>query len=279
MQEYLVELNKLFLEYPYLKVLFMSAILVVLFLIVKMVVRSNIDKKKGMPRTERQFLANKASQYINYIMLLCLVFVWFTQLQVFFVSLFAVAAAIVIAFKELIMCFTGGILLRSSKIYKEGQRIEVAGVRGFVIESKLLTTKVLEIGPEKYSQQTTGDIISIPNSLILANSVKNQSYFKGYSIKAFSYHIPESVDYHSLERSLLEKANSIAGPYLDDAKKEIRRFCEKEGIVIPGVEPRTKIIFEEDYEAMLLLKVPVQNSNIADVEQELNRLYLSLVRK
>jgi small-conductance mechanosensitive channel len=204
-----------------------------------------------------------------------LLVLWFAQLQVFFVSLLAVAAAIVIAFKELIMCFTGGILLRTSKTFKEGDRIQLDEVRGFVIERSLLSTKILEIGPEKNSQQTTGDIITIPNSLMLSHTVKNESYFKGYSIKSFVFKIPEIQRADVFEAEILAEAKKIVEDYYDEAKKSISKFCEKEGIIIPSMEPRTKVLIdEEEYDLLILVKLPIRNDKIADIEQQLNRFYL-----
>jgi small-conductance mechanosensitive channel len=199
---------------------------------------------------------------------------WAETLRPFLFSLVALAAAIVLALKELIMCFTGGMLIRVSKTFKEGQRIEVDGIRGFVIERGLLATKILEIGPEKNSQQTTGDFVTIPNSLMLSKSLKNESYFKGFSIKSFVFEIDYLEGVENLEQSLLAKAKEITESYLSEAKESISRFCEKEGIGIPSIEPRTKVLVGECSRVSLLLKIPVQNGRIADIEQDINRFYL-----
>ena len=160
-------LNEIFNSHPFSKTLLISLLLVIFFFILKKILSRQVDRKK-IPRQEKILLKRKISQVINYILITCIFLSWFAQLQVFFVSILAVAAAIVIALKELIMCLTGGILLNVSHIFKVGQRIEVDGARGFVIEKNLLTTKILEIGPERNSQQTTGEVISIPNSLLLS---------------------------------------------------------------------------------------------------------------
>lgn len=261
---------------PYLKTAFISVLILFIFYLINFVVLRNIDRKKGIVSSEKFYLKRKFSQYLRYITIFILLFVWFSQLQVVLVSLVAVAAAVVIATKEMIMCFMGGILLRTSNIFKDGHRIEVNGIRGFVIERTLLTTKVLEIGPEKNSQQTTGDIITFPNSLILVHAVKNESYFKGYSIKSFVFRIDGIKNYMELEKELLSKADDICRDYLKDAIKSISKFCDKEGIFIPTIEPRTKINIDDDH-FNLLLKMPVKNNQIADTEQMLNRFYLDWV--
>lgn len=100
--------------------------------------------QKNINRPEKIFL-QKISQYTNYLFLIFLFILWFSQLQVVFVSFVAVAAAVVVATKEIIMCAMGGIYLRQNNLFKEGHRIEIDNIRGFVVERLFLTTKVLEI--------------------------------------------------------------------------------------------------------------------------------------
>ena len=275
--EIILERIDFFIEkYPYLKTILYSLFLVVLFAFIGKVIKYKVEKKKKVSRAKKNFLKKKTDQYLKYILVIFVVFLWFSKLQVFFVSIIAIAAAIVIAFKELIMCFMGGLLCKLSSLFEEGDRIELDGHRGFVIEKNILTTKILEIGPEVNSQQTTGDVITLPNSLMLAKSVKNQSYFKGYSIKSFRYKISKFDNIRYFEDALLKKAEEISSECIDEAKKGISAFCEREGIIIPSIEPRTKIIIEAE-NIVILVKMPVKNSMIGEKEQEINRYFVELV--
>lgn len=273
MQEYFQSFLNLLEAHPYLRTILLSIALFIFFGLVRKVLFNTINNREGT-KQEKSLLKRKVSQYLLYFFILCFFFLWFTQLQVFFVSIFAVAAAIVIAFKELIMCLTGGSLINISKLFKVGHRIEIDGIRGFVIEKNLLTTKILEIGPEKNSQQTTGDMITIPNSLMLSKAVKNESYFKGFSVKSFVFKIKDEVAIESFEHDILNVAEDFCSSYLEEAKKHISKFCEKEGIIVPSINPRTKIIVEDGKDFSVLVKLPVRSTEIADVEQKLNRFYL-----
>ncbi|MCB9062047.1 MAG: mechanosensitive ion channel [Halobacteriovoraceae bacterium] len=269
---------KLFESLPYLKTVILSLLLLIFATIIKKLLVLNIAKK-NINRPEKIFLQKKISQYTNYLFLIFLFILWFSQLQVVFVSFVAVAAAVVVATKEIIMCAMGGIYLRQNNLFKEGHRIEIDNIRGFVVERLFLTTKVLEIGPEKYSQQTTGDVVSIPNSIFLSKSLKNESYFKGYSIKSFQFKLNINENIDEFEVQLLQISNEICASYIENATRSISNFCEKEGILIPSLSPRTKIVFENDdktdNKVIVLLKIPVKNTQIADIEQSLNRLVLS----
>lgn len=268
--------NNFLIKYPQSKVFGFSIIVVAGLLFIKKLIEKSIHKK-SLSSDEKTFLIQKLDNYFKLVLVIALLLVWFSELQVFLVSFLAFAVATVIAFKELIMCLTGGMLLKTSGTFSVGHRIEVDEKRGFVLEINWLTTKILEIGPERNSQQTTGDVVIIPNSLLLSHHVKNESYFKGYSIKTFSFKLVKLDLIKNFEQSLLQKAKEISSPYMGIAKQEIADFCQRERIIIPTLEPRTKVTFDQEKEltiATVVVKLPVQISKISDTEQELTRFFL-----
>lgn len=258
--------------YPQVKTIVLSIIIYFSIDFTKKLILKSILSKRAKNIREEVSLKKKMNLYARLVFLFFLIFIWFSKIQALLISLVAVTAAIVLAFKEVIMCFTGGLLVAINKHFKEGDRIEIDGISGFVLQSSLSSFKVLEVGPEKNSQQTTGNIVTVPNSLILSKPVKNESYFKGYSIKSFKFTFPEELNSEVIENFLLEQANTICSGYIEDAKKSIERFSKKEGIEIPSISPRVKILINE--KVHFLLKMPVKNSYVGDVEQILNRNFL-----
>ena len=79
--------------------------------------------------------------------------------------------------------------------------------------------------------------------------------------------------------NLIDIANDISEDYLKKAGDSISKFCNKEGILIPTIEPRVKLILSEENNAKLLLKMPVDNKKVGDIEQILYRKYLNQIRK
>jgi len=270
----LAEISQMFSKHPYLKSLLASVIIVLLLYVINRIFIASFKRNKRHG-SESNLITRRINLYTKYIAVLLIFLLWFSQLQGVLVSFLAVAAAIVLALKELIMCLTGGILLRSSNTFKTGDRIEIENIRGFVIERGLLATKVLEIGPEKNSQQTTGNIITFSNNLVFANTVKNESYFKGYSIKSYFFKAQNSYQIESLEKFLLKEGSAICEGYMEEAKRSISSFCVKEGIIIPSLDAKTKLIIDSENNFSILLRIPVKNSQIADVEQRLNRRFLT----
>lgn len=242
--------------------------------LIRKILHFRIEKRDDLKKKEKFNLRNKTSHFSNIITVLVVSVLWFSIIQSALISFFAVAAAFVIATKELIMCFTGGILVVINKHFRVGDRIDIDGLRGYVVYKSMTATKILEIGPEKLSQQTTGHVITVPNSVFLTKSIKNESYFKGYSISSFIFKVDDKQECEKLEAFLLEKAVEICSSYLKQAKKQITHYCDKEGLDIPAIEPKVKLSLNDKNELFIILKMPVKNYEVATVEQTLIRSFI-----
>ena len=105
--------------------------------------------------------------------------IWAAELQALAVSFVVLAMAIVWATKETLACVQGGMYRISSNAFEVGDRINIAGIRGDVIEPGLLSTLVLEVAQ---GHQRTGRTISIPNSLFMTEPVLNESLAGEYML-------------------------------------------------------------------------------------------------
>lgn len=263
-----------------IQTILLTTLIIATFKIISFIVKQSL-KRKYEDESEKNYIKKKVDQTTHLLIVLGMFFLWFSQLQSVFVSLLVVATAFVLAFKELIMCLTGGILLQAGRSVKVGDRITINDFKGYVVEKNLLTTKILQIGSGKYSIQTNGNVLTIPNSLLLNNILINESYFQGFSIRSFIFKVPDLKSIDKFEAYLLEKAREISGPYERQAEVQIHKFCKKEGILIPSVEAKTRIIIDDNNNVSILLKIPVKSSDAAGVEQDVNRAvvdYLNLIQ-
>ena len=99
--------------------------------------------------------------------LIGLISVWAAQIQTLALSMFAIAAAIVLATKELIMCLSGSLLRSLTKQYSVGDYIEIGGLRGRVVDINLVYTTLHETGAEG-----AGTILLVPNNLFFQRTVR-----------------------------------------------------------------------------------------------------------
>lgn len=205
-----------------------------------------------------------------------LIVVWADQLRTLALSVVAFAAAIILSTKELLMCFTGGMLRSSAGMFHLGDRIEVKKLRGDVIDLTMLTTTILEIGPEQLSHQHTGRAIVLPNSIFLSEAVINESFTEDFVLHTSLVPLSRKDDWARAERHLLQAANEVCDEFIEAARKHLSRLGRQQGIDVPSVEPRVTLLFPKPEEINLLVRFPVPARRKGRSEQAMLRRYLSL---
>ncbi|HSG82215.1 MAG TPA: mechanosensitive ion channel domain-containing protein [Gemmatimonadota bacterium] len=83
-----------------------------------------------------------------------------------------IAAAVTIALADVVRSLAGWIYVNSRRGVEIGSRVAVDGIIGDVIDIGLLKTTVLEVGePLVHAMQSTGRIVTVPNSAFLNKNV------------------------------------------------------------------------------------------------------------
>lgn len=205
--------------------------------------------------------------------------IWATELRAFALSLVAVAAALAISTKEIIQCFLGGLYKTSVHPFELGDRIEVNGYRGEVIDHNFLSTTLLEIGGlHREVNQLTGRQIVLPNSLFLSHPIHNQSLQQDYVLQTVRMSVQPEEDWRDLERILLEAANQECNSFLEPARHAMSRLAQREGLDLPRVEPRVTFQYDEAGRLRATLRFPTPVDRVSRTEQAIMRSVIS-VRK
>lgn len=202
-----------------------------------------------------------------------LFFIWASELKEFAVSIVAFAVALVIATKEIISCFAGGMLKYSGHLFSLGDRIEVGDVRGDVISHNLLVTTIYEVGPGKDMHQFTGRIVMLPNSIFLTSPVYNETETGKYSLHVFRVPFARTVEWREEARKLLDAANIECSGYLEEARSQFHRSAAKEGLEVPKVEPRIQIRYLEKDSIDIVVRMPVPARAKGRIEQNVLSRY------
>lgn len=98
------------------------------------------------------------------------------DLRVIATTLGLVSAAIVISLQDVCASFFGWFAIIFSRKITIGDRLEIEGVRGDVLDIQLLRTTLLEMNNWLGVDQPTGRIIIVPNNFIFKSKVFNFSH-------------------------------------------------------------------------------------------------------
>ncbi len=199
--------------------------------------------------------------------------IWSDELQTLALSFVAFAVAFVFAAKELIMCLSGG-LLRTNAAFKIGDRIEVMGVRGDVIDKTLLATKVLEIGPGQTTHQYTGRSVVIPNSLFLNHSVINESFLGNYVLHPFTVPLRVDEDWRKAEKILLRVAHQEVACFYEEAQAYLDRVQRKANLDTPSIHPRVHVRLVDYKMVHLIVRVTIPAYEKGKIEQAILKRFM-----
>ena len=191
---------------------------------------------------------------VVFAFLLGLVIIWAHELQAFAVSLVALAAAFVLATRELILCWSGAALRVGSKVFAVGDRIQIAGHRGVVLDYDAFATRLLEIGPGQSAHLYTGRVTIFPNSLLLTNTLIKENPEQEYGLYTLIVPLKNDDDWLKAERSLLEAAKTECAPFMDEAARQMKLLEKTNLLEAPSPEPRITIQLPESDKIHLVLR-------------------------
>ncbi len=175
------------------------------------------------------------------ITLLILFVLWESEISEFALSVTAIAVAIVVASKEIILCFTGSIQRASSRSFRVGDWIEVGKLCGEVIDHNMMATVIQEIDLHHGQYHFTGKTATLPNSMFFTYPVKNLNFMKRYVYHNFSVVVCDFVNLYPLLTPLAEKIEEHCS-YFSDVAFRYNAMIEKHaGVDLPGAEPHIYI--------------------------------------
>ncbi len=254
------------------------ALIGVVVLLRWLIARSIVDSDR-VPREQRRRLLASVRNLMIGLLLIGVIVIWGSEIKAVAISVLAVAAAIVLATKELIMCLSGSLLRTGSHAFKIGDRIEVNGIRGDVFDTTLLTTTIFEIGPGPNAHQSTGRTIQLPNSMFLSQPVINETATEGYALHSLIVPLKITDDLAAAEHALISAARAECDGYLDIAQKNMEQIGKTQGIEALSVEPRVSVHLPEPERVNLMLRFAVPARRKGRIEQAILRRYLAERRK
>ncbi|MFO7856380.1 MAG: mechanosensitive ion channel [Paracoccaceae bacterium] len=164
---------------------------------------------------------------------------WLPEARDFALSLAAVALAVVIATKELLLCLTGALLRAISGAFQTSDWIEVGDVSGEVYEQTFLSTTLLEVNPRRY--EYTGRTITLPNSVFLTSRVINHGFRKRFVFHEFVVYA-EPLPHAEAVRAHLERRLAEAAAEFEELAARYASVIEKRvGVRLPGTAPRVRL--------------------------------------
>lgn len=131
-----------------------------------------------------------------------LVLIWAPVQRDMLAVLTVFATALVIGLKEVFLSMVGWIHIVVRTVYRVGDRIEINGLRGDVVDLTLLTTKLVEVGGWAGGDQSTGRLLTFPNNWLFAHGVRNDTHGFGFVWNEITFTVTKASDWHAAQQIL-----------------------------------------------------------------------------
>ncbi|EGQ7792571.1 mechanosensitive ion channel family protein [Vibrio parahaemolyticus] len=222
------------------KMLFTTLILFFMWLVRRSILSMIRGDHAFLTEDQRSWMSRTKNGTFTFTLLILFI-LWQSEISEFALSVTAIAVAIVVASKEIILCFTGSIQRASSRSFRVGDWIEVGKLCGEVIEHNMMATVIQEIDLHHGQYHYTGKTATLPNSMFFTYPVKNLNFMKRYVYHNFTIVVKDFVNLYPLLTPLTDKIDEHCS-YFSDVAHRYNAMIEKHaGVDLPGAEPHIHI--------------------------------------
>lgn len=227
----------------YISLTLSTTIVLILFAFFKKIGRRAIRKKiEG----RKEYLINQAIQIVlNIAEVVFLLFIWNDYIQNLMTLISVTSAAMTIALRELILNFFCGIYIKVKRPFQVEDRIEVKDIRGDVMNISSLNFEVLEISTDEKHGQSTGIIVTFPNSIVFSEPVRNLNKGFKYVWDELTVKVTMDCDLVKNKQELYKIVNNI---------EAIKNIPKKMKAQINDINTTNRVYFNK-YEPTIYTKI------------------------
>ncbi len=217
------------------KILISIFIILFVWLIRRSIVRI-VNRRVKNPRA--RYTWRKALNYTAIVLnLLFLGLVWLRGFQSLATYLGLISAGISIALKDPILDIAAWIFIMTNRPFKLGDRIEINGHIGDIIDIGVFQFILLEVGNWVDADQSTGRILHIPNGKVLTESLENYTEGFPYIWNEIPVLVTFESNWRKAKKILLEIAEKYSEEISDTAKKSIEKASKRFVIIYKNTKP------------------------------------------
>jgi len=244
--ESMEQIIKWFSEHPLAKQVITYLIWVLLVLIVVAWLRRLL--KKNILDNKAKYKAQKGIEIIGYLFVIIITISYFTgSITDFGLAIGLLTAGITITLQELILSIAGSFYIFFVKVYQPGDRIEINGIKGDVIDIDSIYTTMMEIGEWVTSDNYTGRIVKLSNAFVFKGPVYNYSRDFHFVWDEFNLPIRYGSDIELAKSIVISVAQKNLAGYVKESVSEWKEVVKKYYIEDAQVDPILAITLTDNW--------------------------------
>lgn len=161
-------------DYPFIWTIAKFLVVVLVGGLVIRLLRTYLKRK--ITNTAIRYKAQKGVEVFGYVLLILLAISYFSGAIKDLTIIIGIATAgLAFALQELILSIVGSIYIVLFKIYQPGDRIEINGIKGDVIDVDSMYTTMMEIGEWISGDNYSGRIVKLSNAFVFKGGIRHYS--------------------------------------------------------------------------------------------------------
>lgn len=235
--------------------------------------------RRTQPDQIKQFAKRRmvTSAYVGVTVILLLM-IWYESSAYIIAVAGVLTAGIAFALRDLLVDMIGWAYILWATPFKIGDRIEVGGQIGDVIDVTLIHFSILEVGNRIHGEQSTGRIVQIPNLQVFSLPFAN--YEKGFGFVWNEIVVPLTVEsnWEKAKERIYDILTMHTKDCTEEAKAQLDSLERKSAIAFNNLTP---IIYTELKDGKILLNIRYlcEPRRIRMTEHELWEAILHMVRE
>jgi small-conductance mechanosensitive channel len=217
---------------------------------------------------------------VTAVVALVLIFYFANELGALVTVLGFAAAGIALALQNVILSIAGYFYVSGRYGIKAGDRVEVAGINGDVLEIGLFKMTLMELSADQYARQPTGRVVVFPNSVLFQ---PNANFFKQLPGTNFTWQelrltLAPDCDYRLAEKRLIEVVNEVFAHYRDAIQREYRGMEQALNIRVDAPRPHSRLRLGATGIEMVI-RYPAQLQKAAQTSDEIARRLVDAIKR
>ncbi|MBK8059755.1 MAG: mechanosensitive ion channel [Gemmatimonadetes bacterium] len=209
-------------------------------------VRAMVNRQVEEP--DARFRLGKTVGRVGWFVAVLLVVNAFSgSLSGMFASLSIIGAGIAFALQEVIASAAGRMALTSGRFYRVGDRVQLGGIKGDVIDIGFLRTTLMEIGDWVKGDLYTGRVVRVANSFVFKEPVFNYSGDFGFLWDEVTLPVTYGVNQAEARAMLGRVVQEVAGEYVAPATGEWREMLARYRVENASLEPMVSLVLTDNW--------------------------------
>ena len=278
------QLKKLLYDPAMSKIIAAAVSLIILYVLVRFAQRS---VSRYIKESVLRYRVRKALAFLGYFLgVIVLGTVFSERLSGLTVAFGVAGAGIAFALQEVIASAAGWFAITFGQFYSPGDRVQLGGIRGDVIDIGILRTTLMECGQWVNGDNYNGRIVRIANSFVFKEPVFNYSGDFPFLWDEIVVPVRYGSDWEFARKVFIDVVNEICAEYAEQSREAWKKTVMKYQLEDARIEPMITLVANDnwieftaryivDYRKRRLTKDRLFTRMLEEVDKSANRIRLA----